>query len=126
MTSASQPSLVLRGFGALGSLDAQIRTALLDRTTSIDPTVRDATAAILADVRAHGDVALRDMARRFDGVELDDLEVPRDRWKAALDDLDPSLRQAMARAVANIATVHRAFLPSAVEVSPEPGIVIGR
>ncbi|HUX34210.1 MAG TPA: histidinol dehydrogenase, partial [Gemmatimonadaceae bacterium] len=47
-------------------------------------------------------------------------------WKAALDDLDPSLRQAMARAVANIATVHRAFLPSAVEVSPEPGIVIGR
>lgn len=126
MTSASQRSLVLRGFGALGSLDAQTRSALLDRTTSIDPTVRDATAAILADVRARGDIALRDMARRFDGVELDDLEVPRDRWKAALDDLEPALRQAMERAVANITTVHRAFLPSAVEVSPEPGIVVGR
>lgn len=126
MTSASQSPFVLRGFGALRSLDARIRTVLLDRTTSIDPTVRDATAAILADVRARGDAALRELARRFDGVELDDLEVSRDRWKAALDDLDPALRRAMERAVANITTVHRAFLPSAVEVSPEPGIVVGR
>ena len=32
----------------------------------------------------------------------------------------------MERAAANIRTVHAASLPQAVELSPEPGVVVGR
>lgn len=126
MTTTDGGAPVLRYFGARRDLDAASERVLLDRTTSTDPAVRDATAAILADVRVRGDRALRDLARRFDGVALDALEVPKAAWDAALDGLDPALRRAMERAAANIATVHRAFLPAVVEVSPEPGITIGR
>ncbi len=120
------PAPVLRYFGALDALDQETRTVLLDRTTSIDADVRDTTARILGEVRTRGDAALRDMAKRFDGVALERLEVPRDRWRGALERTPPALRRALARSADNIRSVHRAFLPTTVETSPEPGIVIGR
>jgi histidinol dehydrogenase len=116
----------LRYFGSLDALDSATRVALLDRTTSIDPDIRDATAVILSDVRSRGDSALRELAVRFDRVVLQRLEVPRARWKDALDGLTPELRRTMQRSVDNIVSVHRAFLPVPVETSPESGIVIGR
>jgi histidinol dehydrogenase len=122
MTAAA----TLRYFGALDALDAVTRSAFLNRTTSTDPTVSAVTAAILADVRARGDAALHDLALRFDGVTLADLEVPRNRWRAALAGTAPGLRRAMERSVENITTVHRALLPTTTETSPEPGIVVGR
>ena len=117
---------ILRYFGPQKAMDAPSERALLDRTTSTAPGVRDATARILADVRARGDRALCDYAERFDGVILDRLEVPRSAWTAALDALEPSLRRAMERTIRNVAAVHRAFLPATAELAPEPGIVVGR
>lgn len=107
----------------LGSDDRRI---LLDRSTSIEPALRERTTRIIQRVRQEGDVALRALARELDGVELASLEVPRRQWKEALDCVEPSLRHALERAVANIETAHRAFLPTAVEISPEPGITIAR
>lgn len=89
-------------------------------------TVASRTAAIIADVQARGDAALLEFAQRFDGVALSALEVPRTEWTRALAALDPALRRALERARTNIEAVHTAFRPTAVEVSPEPGIVIGR
>ncbi len=120
------PATALRYFGALDALDSATRTALLDRTTSIDPRIRETTATILADIRARGDTALRELATRFDHVQLESLEVPRAQWKAALAGVPRDLRRAMERTVENVASVHRAFLPAATETSPEPGIVVGR
>ena len=116
----------LRYFGSLDALDSTSRNALVERTTSIDPGIRDTTAGILTDVRARGDAALRELALRFDHIALERIEVPRPRWKEALDRLAPALRRSMERSVENIASVHRAFLPSVGETSPEPGIVVGR
>ncbi len=116
----------LRASGPLASLDTDTRRTITDRTLSGDPTVRARTTAIIERVRRDGDLALREMASEFDGVVLTALEVPRERWTEALDQLDPALRDALERAARNIAAVHRAFLPEAVEVSPEPGIVVGR
>lgn len=117
---------VLRVLGPLASLSDRDRAALLDRSTSSDTTVRERTAEIIRRVRRDGDAALLDLARELDGVSLSGLEVPRSRWNQALDTLDPALRRAMERTVANVSAVHRAFLPTAHETSPEPGIVIGR
>ncbi len=116
----------LRFMGPLSALDADTRAALLDRSTSSDDTIRQDAARIIADVRRDGDRALQELARRLDGVDLERFEVPRARWQQAVDALDPALRRALERAARNIAAVHEAFRPQAVETSPEPGIVIGR
>ena len=114
---------VLSPIGALGPAE---RRRLFDRTTSTDPVTRDRTRAIIDRVRRHGDDALRALARELDAVSLASLEVPRDRWRAALDRLDPDLQRALERAALNIETAHRAQLPSAVEIETEAGVIVGR
>lgn len=101
-------------------------TVLCDRTTSSDESIRSATAGIVASVRRDGDVALQVMAQQFDGVTLSVLEVPKARWAGSLDRLERPLRSAMERAANNIASVHRAFLPTLQETTPEPGIRVAR
>jgi histidinol dehydrogenase len=123
---ASAPT-VLRATGALASLDVATRRAITDRTLSGgESLVRERTADIIARVRQGGDDALRAMAKEFDGAALESLEVPRALWTDALNGLDPDLRAALERSARNIAAVHSAFVPRAVEVSPEPGIIVGR
>lgn len=119
-------TLALRFVGTIGDLSAADRAALRDRGTSSDQAVRDATAAILAQVRLGGDAALHALAAQFDGATLTQLEVPRDQWTCALASLEPALRAALVRAAVNIRTVHEAFRPAEVIVEPEPGIRVGR
>jgi len=118
--------IALRWSGAIASLSPRDRVALFDRSTSADETIRDRTAAILARVRTEGDAALLALALELDGAKLEGVEVPKPAWERALDRLAPDVRRAMERTVRNIASVHRAFLPSALETEPEPGIVVGR
>lgn len=117
---------MLRWTGPLGALTTADRAALADRATSNDTAVRTGTAAIIARVRADGDEALRSLARAYDGVDLEALEVPPARCRKALERLSLPLRSALERAAANIATVHQAFRPQPAVVSPEPGVVVGR
>ncbi|MGO9198865.1 MAG: histidinol dehydrogenase [Acidimicrobiales bacterium] len=58
--------------------------------------------AIVADVRAHGDTAVREYTRRFDGVDLDDLSVPLELTQEALGRIAPDLREALTVARDNI------------------------
>jgi histidinol dehydrogenase len=119
--------LVLRARGALSALDATTRRDLIAREAGgSDATVRTRVSAMIDDVRTRGDAALRDFAQQFDNVSLDAFEVPRTEWVRALQTLDAPLRRAIERAAKNIRTVHSAFLPHATEVSPEPGIIVGR
>lgn len=112
--------------GTLDRLDNSARRILMSRAGDRDVRVRDTTASIIDDVRARGDAAIRDMAARFDGATLSNLEVPREDRQRALNGLDKELRQSLERAARNIERVHSAFRPVATEVSPEPGIVVGR
>ena len=122
-TTATAP---LRFVGPVATLSSAARRELDDRSTSVDDEIRERTAAIVSRVRREGDAALRVLARELDAVSLEELEVPRSRCVAALDRLPAAVRAAMERSLENIAAVHRAFLPTAMETSPEPGIVIGR
>lgn len=112
--------------GSLATMDASTRRSLLARASDRATNISERTAAIIADVRERGDIALRDMAQKFDGATIESVEVPRELWTRALSDLAPALRTALERTARNIETVHRAFLPTALEVSPEPGITVGR
>jgi histidinol dehydrogenase len=118
----------LRFTGRVARLSPEERRALCERLDdgAGDGTVRARTAAIVERVRREGDAALVAMAREFDGADLARLEVPRAEWRAALDEVDAGLRRAMERAAENVRVVHQAFRPKAVEVEPEPGVLVGR
>jgi histidinol dehydrogenase len=62
---------------------------------------------ILAAVRDKGDVAVRELTLRFDGVDLDDLRVPAGICTAALERVDPALRDALRAAHDAIEAFHR-------------------
>jgi histidinol dehydrogenase len=91
--------LDLRGF--TGDLRAR-----LPRPTITDEPPVDVVRAILADVKRRGDVALRELTERFDGVRLDDLRVSTDELRAARDGASAPLRDALERAAEGIAHFH--------------------
>jgi histidinol dehydrogenase len=69
--------------------------------------VRAAAEAIVADVRAGGDDAVRAHTARLDRVELaDDYAVPAAEMQAALEALSPELRESLETAAANIRAYH--------------------
>src|SRR5947207_7794324 len=63
---------------------------------------------ILAAVRDKGDVAVRELTLRFDGVDLDELRVPTADARAALERIEPGLRDALHVAHDAIEAFHRA------------------
>jgi histidinol dehydrogenase len=75
----------------------------------------DAVRAILADVQARGDVAVRELTARFDGVELDDLRVDGDECQAALARIPADLREALEVAHRSITAYHRRQVEAPVE-----------
>ncbi|HEY3830923.1 MAG TPA: histidinol dehydrogenase [Acidimicrobiia bacterium] len=93
--------LDLRGFRG------DLRSALGPRpSATVDPSVRDSVAEIIADVRARGDAAVRDFTERYDGLHVDDLRVHKDEIQSALDTIDPDLRIALEFARDQIASYH--------------------
>ena len=110
----------------LEAMSPDERRLLLDRRPPAESGVRATVAAIIADVRARGDAALRQLARAHDRVELGALEVPKRRWREAARGLPADVTGALERAAANIAAFHRAQLPADWEMETEPGVVVGR
>ncbi len=75
-----------------------------------DPEAAAAVRTILADVRARGDAAVREFTERFDRVRIDDIRVPPDEVKAALEQIPAALRDALETAHDNIYDYHRSQL----------------
>lgn len=63
--------------------------------------------AILAEVAARGDEALRELTRRFDGVEIDELRVPESEIRAAPNRVGAELASSLRAAAGAIETFHR-------------------
>jgi histidinol dehydrogenase len=112
--------------GDLSALSTDRRASVMVRPTARNSTVRTETEEIVRRVRIDGDRALREMARIYDSVSLDALEVPRAVRTRALDEIEPRLRAALERAARNIRAVHSASPPQIVEVETEPGVTVGR
>lgn len=110
----------------LADLTPADEALVLGRSRPTDESVERAVASIIADVRARGDAALFEMAKRFDGVTLDAVEVPSTALTRALDDLDSAVRQALDNAAAAIGAFHHAQLPAPLEMETRPGIRLGR
>lgn len=117
---------LFRVAGSLDDLPAADRNQLCNRDAAPDDRVASTTASIIAYVRAGGDDALRALAREFDHVRIDALEIPRAVLDAARRALPSELLEALKHAARNIEAVHRPLQPLAEEVEPERGVRIGR
>lgn len=82
----------------------------------------DAVAAILAEVRADGDAALRRFGQRFDGVAPDAFAVGQAEFEAADAALSPQLRAAIDEAARRIERFHAAGMTPAYALDTAEGV----
>ncbi|KAA9001118.1 histidinol dehydrogenase [Affinibrenneria salicis] len=90
----------------------------ISASDSITATVKE----ILEKVKDQGDEALRYYGERFDKVQLGALRVSEAEIAAASERLDDDIKQAMAVAVKNIETFHRAQILPGVDIETQPGV----
>jgi histidinol dehydrogenase len=104
---------------------AAFAAVVSDRRES-DSDVAQGVAAILADVRKRGDVAVADYTARFDGHDLgDDWRIPAETCREAFDALDPPLRAALELAAERIRAYHQAQLPEDRDYVDASGVRLG-
>ncbi|MFB6109597.1 MAG: histidinol dehydrogenase [Halodesulfurarchaeum sp.] len=95
---------------AIPSLDAKRRAALVDRDAGVEAE-RETVREIIEQVREGGDDALRELSRRFDDVDLTSIEIT-ERATEAAQAVDPSVREAIETAAANIREFHAEEVPT--------------
>jgi histidinol dehydrogenase len=84
-------------------------------------TALDVVTPIVADVEARGYAAVREATQRFDGVDVASPRVAADALSAALDGLDPPVREALVESIRRARIVHEAQRRDDVDVQVVPG-----
>lgn len=89
----------------------------------LDTTFLERTVAnILADVRKHGDEALKHCARHFDKVELTDFLVSEEEYAAAEAQISDELKTAIQTAKSNIEKFHRTQIETIEKIETIKGV----
>ncbi|MFM2128921.1 MAG: histidinol dehydrogenase, partial [Pseudomonadota bacterium] len=106
--------------------EQQFRTLLEAKRETADD-VNAAVAAIIADVRARGDVALTEYTKRFDGLDLKPhaLRIGGDEIAEAAKQVPPAERAALHRAADRIRVFHERQLPKDDRFTDENGAELG-
>lgn len=108
-------------------LDAAGRDDALRRPVQrVQDEIAAAVRRILEQVRADGDVALRALTRRFDGVELGEFCVGEEEFTIADAEVSAELKAAMAEARERLLRWHRAGMASEFEIDTAAGVRCGR
>ena len=88
--------------------------------------MEDVVDAIIADVRTRGDEALKEYALKFDGAEIENLQVTQEEIEDAFANMDPYFLETLKEAAANIESFHRQQVHKNFVVNDKPGIVLGQ
>lgn len=95
---------------------------LTERNIPDDPAVGKAVSGIIEEVRAKGDEALREMALKFDGTSVSELEVSAAEIAEGCARVSEEVKAAIGLAKENISKFHAAQLPHEVDVNTIPGV----
>tara|TARA_R110002050_G_scaffold48446_4_gene112709 strand:- start:2465 stop:3751 length:1287 start_codon:yes stop_codon:yes gene_type:complete len=106
---------------------ASLSTEQQRQTLARSPLVGDASVEqgvrnIIEQVNAQGDSALLAYNKQFDGVELTELALSTDAIAAACARVSDDVKQAVAQAVNNIETFHKAQVFQGVDIETQAGI----
>lgn len=97
---------------------------LVPRADTDVSVAHEAAAALVEAVRNDGLVALRDQARRFDGVEPEHVRVPQQHIDEAVAELDPAVRAALDEAIVRVRQATAAQIPDARTTELASGAVV--
>ncbi|HZJ01817.1 MAG TPA: histidinol dehydrogenase, partial [Gemmatimonadaceae bacterium] len=112
--------------GSVDTLGGDDGHQLFNRSAITDFTIQETARSIIERVRTSGDVALLEMARDLDRVDLDSLEVPEDVISRSLSALSTDFQNALRRSARNIERVHAASRPESTTIEVEPGVTVTR
>jgi len=91
------------------------------RDDSVDKTVRK----IIEGVREKGDAEVLALTKKLDGATLRELEVGRDEWDAAVDEVPAADRAALGKAAMRVREFHKKRIPASWEMREEGGGYMG-
>jgi len=105
------------------SLTVSQKDAALSRPPQhADEQFKRQVSQLIASVRQGGDDTLRQLTRKYDGIELAQLEVSAAEKKAAWDHVPADIKSAIETAVQNLKSFHHKQIPAAVSVETMPGV----
>ena len=112
---------------AINEEDVQFIKRPQGQDTQADLALTDKVNAIIDQVKAQGDAALRDFSAKFDKTVPDHFEVSANEINAALADLDPQTRKDSEFAIAQVKRFAQAQLATMkpLEVETLPGVHLG-
>ncbi len=109
------------------SIDEAQRNAVLQRpAVSQNSGIRADVARIIAQVRADGDAALRDLTRKHDRADVQQFRVGSKEVEAAAIQLNQEQLAAIDLAIDNVRRFHEPQRPSRIVVETMPGVVCER
>lgn len=108
------------------NFDSVAPEEILNRDIRVETDVESVVDAIIADVRARGDEALRDYAKKFDRAELGDLLVSQAEIEEAFAAVGEDFIQTLRMAAANIRHFHEHQVHKDFVVTDTPGVLLGQ
>ena len=108
------------------NFDSVAPEEILNRDIRAEADVESVVDAIIADVRARGDEALRDYAKKFDRAELGDLLVSQAEIEEAFAAVGEDFIQTLRMAAANIRHFHEHQVHKDFVVTYTPGVLLGQ
>lgn len=102
--------------------NSQTWSSILARPTMDTQSLNSTVSDILQKVKKEGDVALQFFNKKFDQVELENIEVTEEEIAEAKNQLDPKLKKAIQTAYQNITKFHAAQKTETLEVETMPGV----
>jgi histidinol dehydrogenase len=102
--------------------------AIRDRNIALDDALVSEVAAIIRDVRTHGDAALIDYTAHFDGVKLraSELRVPEDTLRRSALRVDSFVLESLREAIQNVRAFHEHQREESWEITPAVGVRLGQ
>jgi histidinol dehydrogenase len=100
---------------------------LLNAKREVSVDVDDTVRAIIADIRARGDLALADFALKFDGLDyaVRPLRIAADEIETAYNNADPKIREALELAASRIRSHHARQRPNDDRYTDPIGVELG-
>lgn len=98
---------------------------LTNRSVNLSAEVEQAAAAILEDVRQHGDEAVRRLTKQFDGADLADFRVSEEEIEEAVAAVGEEFLAILREAKENIETYHREQVRESWIKEFRPGVRLG-
>ncbi len=88
--------------------------------------VMDDVSAIISEVEKEGDEALKKFTKKFDGADIEDIEVEDGEIENAYEEVNPELIEALENAASNIASYHGSQVEAGLSLTEvEPGLILG-